>query len=323
MILTTFLICILRFRSKIKKEKSWLDSPAPSAVIIFLLTFIMASYLDSESLMKTSWLNAALYMIVYFLHINLTHIYSFLQENQETANLPSRQIQKTNKILIITFLLLTLCAMIIMPFTKIDKIILSIGHFALALIKYLLHIIPFSDSVYEAPTQDTTELMLQPELAVAQATPEWLTFLFDMLFFLLSIVIFIGVVVGLSYILYRLYKRFYPSIEENGDQKEFLPLSTNFSKSQKQKRRKKHNLWVDYTPNGLIRKNYKRLIKKKLTTPPPPSLSPNEIEEIALIKNTENIETIHNLYEKARYSQLGCTYEESALMKKLIQNKEK
>lgn len=91
--------------------------------------------------------------------------------------------EKTNKILIITFLLFTLCAMIIMPFTKIDKIILSIGHFALALIKYLLHIIPFSDSVYEAPTQDTTALMLQPELAVAQATPEWLTFLFDMLFF--------------------------------------------------------------------------------------------------------------------------------------------
>ena len=73
-----------------------------------------------------------------------------------------------------------------------------------------------------------------------------------------------------------------------------------------------------FHPNAYIRKKYKKTIQKgsKSNSDIPTSYTPTELEHYANLDETNETTTLHNLYEKARYSKQGCTKEDAALIKK-------
>ena len=67
--------------------------------------------------------------------------------------------------------------------------------------------------------------------------------------------------------------------------------------------------FFDMSPNAVVRRKYKKTIKSKFT--PDDWMTPAEMEERGKFK----IDLLHNLYEKARYSEHGCTQEDKEAVK--------
>ena len=66
---------------------------------------------------------------------------------------------------------------------------------------------------------------------------------------------------------------------------------------------------LDMSPNAVIRRKYKKTIKSKLT--PEEWMTPSEMEK----RGKFSIDLLHNLYEKARYSENGCTQADKEAVK--------
>lgn len=77
-------------------------------------------------------------------------------------------------------------------------------------------------------------------------------------------------------------------------------------------RRNKRKKLLDFSPEARIRSLYRRSIKqhKGQNRMISPWMTPAEIETIAQLPSQPYYKTLHELYEKARYSQDGCTAED-------------
>ena len=65
-------------------------------------------------------------------------------------------------------------------------------------------------------------------------------------------------------------------------------------------------------PNAQVRRKYRRAVLRSAKEAPPQCASPQEIETRAGLEDSQ----LHRLYEKARYSQEGCTSQESRSLKR-------
>ena len=68
----------------------------------------------------------------------------------------------------------------------------------------------------------------------------------------------------------------------------------------------------DRSPNAQVRRKYRRAVLRSAKEAPPQWASPQEIETRAGLEDSQ----LHRLYEKARYSQEGCTSQESRSLKR-------
>ena len=113
------------------------------------------------------------------------------------------------------------------------------------------------------------------------------------------------------------FQRFYQPPHENEDQQEFIKEEHHFI-TRIRPQKDDSSLWFSFHPNAYIRKKYKKTIQKgsKSNSDIPTSYTPTELEHYANLDETNETTTLHNLYEKARYSKQGCTKEDAALIKK-------
>lgn len=76
------------------------------------------------------------------------------------------------------------------------------------------------------------------------------------------------------------------------------------------KEKKKQEKEFRHSPAFRIRKKYKKRILKAIKSKPAGTETPEELEEKAELLDSQDYETLHELYEKARYSPLQCTTED-------------
>ena len=63
-------------------------------------------------------------------------------------------------------------------------------------------------------------------------------------------------------------------------------------------------------PNRVIRRRYRKAIRRSLKGAPKGWGTPTEIEHEAALDQDEAMQNLHGYYEKARYSKDGCTQED-------------
>ena len=64
-----------------------------------------------------------------------------------------------------------------------------------------------------------------------------------------------------------------------------------------------------------IRRRYKKTIRNATKGEPNAYATPTELEVIADLSDSRQVQTLHHLYEKARYSKDGCTEEDMKRLK--------
>ena len=142
--------------------------------------------------------------------------------------------------------------------------------------------------------------------------PVWLQHFFTLLFYLLSLIVCGALLV----MIYRACKKageFFAA--ESEDEIRFLEKS--FSDRNLSLKKKKSASASDLSINLRIRKYYKKTLRKALKSSPKGTETPSELETAAGLSADESRRILHAGYEKARYSECGCTEEEWRRLRKI------
>lgn len=136
----------------------------------------------------------------------------------------------------------------------------------------------------------------------------------------LEILLILALIIAAAALILRLiwmiYHRYTANIQENGDKLEAINPFESAERLRREPRPKRQTGEGIGSPNQVVRRIYKKEMKKRGNTPEPWH-TPEQIEESAGILDDEVRREFHMLYEKARYSPDGCSRQDSARMRQL------
>lgn len=298
------------FAARAGKRGCWLDTPAYYMFILYFAIYLFAQYFSKPLLARYAAFGAGLYYLVCNVYINWTQMDEFVRTHRNLERLPVRRLGKINGWMLWLQSGVIAAAMCAAPFLGIDEIIRYLGRALRWLIAALLRILPSGgeeELVEEAA--ESAQMMLP---ASGEEPSEFLMLLYKILDFL-GWVIFIAIVLAAIWTIlkkiYGMYRQFNDHTEENGDRIERLIAPPSEEKKKRLNRREKENLFWDRSPNGRIRKFYKKRVWKDIKEPPEPFWTPRQLEEEVVMSGEEK-EKFHFYYEKARYGKEKCTREE-------------
>ena len=339
------LVFMIRIPARLNDTPDILDSANPYAMMVYLLVFISGLCLKFDSFCTISMRLAFPDLVLILIIINLTKLDEFLKQNEHAANLPGQQIVKTNRVMMSIFLAVSAAAMAVLPASGISGLMALIGDALWRLIRFLFSLLPN----HETPEAivETTEAVMESQVGdngfpAAQPAPAWLTALLNGLAYVMSIALLLGLLVGLVFLIIRLFQQFYRPIENPADRQEFIhDDKTKTETIRSAKKSEESSLLQRFRPDAGIRRTYRKLLKQRLKrqaglpdsasdTPgtsdsanaagvqpgfAPASDTPAQLEHRAGLAADSSRKSIHELYEKARYSNEECTKEDLAAMK--------
>lgn len=313
-----FLAAFSYFAARAGKRDCWLNTPVQAMLILYLVIYLWGNYFHRTFLMQYAAFGAGMYFLVCNLYTNWTEMDDFIQSHRSLERLPVKRLGKINGRMMWLQSGVIAAAMFAAPFIGIDEIIRSVGRGIRQLIVWLLKLLPtgHEEEMIEEAVQQPVQQML-PESAGEPSA--FLLLVYKILDFI-GWMIFIGIVLGVLWIavkkIYGMYRQFNDHTEENGDRVEQLIAPPSAEKKKRLEKQKKESLFWDRSPNGRIRKFYKKRVWRDLKETPEPFWTPTQLEEEVVMSGDEK-EKFHFYYEKARYGKESCTKEEMQDMMRL------
>lgn len=310
---------------------TFLDEPRAIHFAFFALCYLISLPLGEDTLYRYIFGLLFADIPVCFLYCYLASFRAYVEEHQSIANLPVQAMKKIIHLLLVPALLILLLVMIPSllygeePLTRVHIDLSSEG--------------PAPARMTETPVQGndmTQEVLSQLSGGEAARIPAWIETLLEMaVWCILAAAAFL--VLRALYRMVRSMNRSF--LKEEEDEITFLVEEDH---REKQKRKQSQGVSRFFlTPGEQIRKKYKKTLRRanrrgrklpKGTETPaelellaglaaaPQSkvlesavsleLPPHEADGGTYGKNTD-LETLHTLYEKARYSPIVCTPEEA------------
>ncbi len=278
---------------------TFLDEPSPIHFAVFGLGYLGILPTGQYYLLRWMFFLLLAEVFICFMYHYLNRMWDFIRNNRKIANLPAAAIQRVGRVLLLmAAILLTLA------------VVPSVLYGREPLIGWLqnIHALP------AAPAEDFAEMMMGGQIdtpdfgALAEAPaepPVWLMVLSDVLMY----VCVAAVVIILLVIIYhgcRNAARFFSQDEED----EILFLGTESREAIHSARPAKRKRERRTSPDQKIRRFYKKTIRRALPQRPLGWETPRELEQKAGLSQTPQDQLLHDLYEKARYSETGCTQED-------------
>lgn len=311
----SFALSMLTFlvytRAYIKRaESEWGDSDAPveeviynflnwpdvKHTIVYIFPYVCAIYTKHLGYIQALFAFFAIDVFIMFLHRGSAAFTEFMFKNRRSSNIPVASITRMIVIAMAAGVLLILLFMV--P-------AFMLGHEPLVGMELKKH-----DRTAAAPIihmEDYAGDVVTPEDGTIEdygdfqmpAVPEWLITLWNISMLLLilgSIALIIWIIVSFM----RNSSRAFAGRFEDEDQVEFIDssidkaiFSINFNKQAEGL----------FSPKQQIRSRYKKLIKKRSEKSVRDSNTPWQLEEAAGLGDNADRRRLHELYEKARYSQ--------------------
>lgn len=227
----------------------------------------------------------------------ISSLYEYARANQEVANFPFKTMCRIHRmsgiigaLLLVLFLLpAVLYGREFQPDLTTDKPLVE----------------------FEEPERATQQVEYTPEIADTQLieamksqnreTPQWLLNLCKIMGYVCAIFFIIMFALQVIRHFKRMGKDF--SVEEE-DEVVFLEPDQTDSVAGIFRRKGRDSF---LSANQQIRKRYRKMIKKASKEKPNSAATPSELEKNAGLESNPSVQTLHNLYEKARYSEEGCT----------------
>lgn len=306
MIVPALLVCFLRFYNRMLEDRppSFLDTPGYAGIA---LTFIPAliSVTDpkmSNAFQYMSLIFGAIYFLLCFAHHGIERIDRYVSVNTDMRNMPSRRIVRISSAVLAALFLIF--AVILLP--------------ALFATDINVRYSPPEREAVSQPELEMTEPEIEggevPEFSLDDIYPEKQRHpIFEAIvsFFeiLAAIAIGIIVIIGLVYFILYLMRRFKSTFDDRGDLIENLQEDDLEAVHLKKPKSDAPGIF-DRSPNAVVRRKYRKTILRASKIRPSSWMTPTEAEENAAL--TGQVDLLHALYAKARYSPDGCTKQDVA-----------
>ena len=293
-----------------------MDRPVSDPGLYYLVFYLLCSWANT-GLAGPGFINTVCIFgsVVCILCSAITIYYreleAFIRVNAEQASLPVSQIRKTSRILIGIFLAIATLVILLLPAGGIAKLT-TLLHKGLMMLLVLILSLLFPNTVEEGePLEELpeeTERVFEEIINESDQIPLWLYQTMYAVSTVLIVLFIIGVVGLIFYGLYAFVRGFHVIApkEENAD-------FTETSERIKPKTRHKLSASEKANPTYQVRKLYKRNILhlKKKSQLLRESNTPFQIESDVRMPDIQERQTLHRIYEKARYSRDGVTIEEA------------
>lgn len=233
----------------------------------------------------------------------ISALYEYARTNQHVANFPLKTMQKIHRmtgiiggLLLVLFLLpAVLYGREFQPDLTTDKPLLSFDE------------VMEEKQQYSAPEIVDTQLM-EAMNSRKKEPPKWILYLAKIIGYIVSAVFIVALTIQMIRGIRGLGRDF--SVEEE-DEVVFLEPDLTDSVKRIFRSGKRDSF---LSANQQIRKRYKKTIKKASKEKPSQTATPAELEKNAGLAEDASMQALHDLYEKARYSENGCTDEDLKLL---------
>lgn len=299
-------LCFFRGRARLQevKEESFFDMPHWLMLLLFPFPFLFSAALKLPTLQRLSGFCAAFYLLLWLCFLGVSRIEEYIELNRGMSNLPAKRINRTGGVALAVFFLIASALLLPVAWNTFGDIQIDLEK-----LNQRPHV---TYEMEEMPPQenmgtDFSELLGLENTEPLFQIPPFVSYLFYALC--------VGGVVALAlYGIYRVFRSFRSSFTDSRDVVQFLSGRDEDGKEYFQEgSRGKRPSFLDRSPNALVRRRYRRTILKAAKEQPKRWNTPEEIEREAGVSQ----QTLHELYEKARYSPEGCSQTEVRALKNL------
>ncbi len=227
----------------------------------------------------------------------ISSLYEYARANQEVANFPYKTMRRIHRVIGITGALLLVLFLLpavlygreFEPDLTTDRPLLEFKE-------------PPPETQQEEYAPEITDTQLMEAMKIQnRPAPKWLLNLCKILGYICAVFLIVMFARQIIRGMKRMGKNF--SVEEE-DEVVFLEPDRTDSVTGIFRRKKRDSF---LSANQQVRKRYKKTIKKATKEKPSATATPSELEKNAGLEDDASMRALHDLYEKARYSENGCS----------------
>lgn len=315
-------VMIIAISSRVKEKPIPLRRPNAVLIcfyaLIYLLTLILPG-VEVEVGTTISYYLTFVGVILFVIYKNFGKLEMYLTTNQFVQNIPTSQIDRTNTGTLSVFVIFMTALMIFLPMTKVGYLFTYLWQGLKYLLSLLIHPVPSdivddgSSATGDPPANSDGGFDIGEE----KPTPPWLAWFYEVMTYVMIGLIGLLILIALIVLIVRLVRKFYRPYRENEDVQEFIASKDDEKGSTLPKLKDilKRPDWLDFSPNAVVRRAFRKTILKGSTDTPSKAMTPAELEAFAGLPAGEETDLLHMLYEKARYTGEGVTKEEAKLLK--------
>ncbi len=273
-----------------KPSASIIDHPGFPGLAYFLAIYFFGKVFHNPNLCNEALISMIVYFFITFIYLFVKKTEEYLSLNKRVANLPSSRVYGIRTAMLLIFFLLIL-------FTSLPSILtMSQRQYTNIRIWFEEHRIGEHEIDWgEEPEEEGPDLVdkLWEIRGPAKEMPIGVEIVLNAGGYL----IFIWLIVGMIKAVIGTFHQFRNSYDDNGDFVEEL------DKVEVIKKHKESFFERGYknSPREQVRREYRRMIRRFLKTPPKVYDTPYEIETEAGIADMDEMKLLHVQYEEARY----------------------
>lgn len=304
-----------------------IDMPM-EAIFLFVGVYIHASINMSEKLAVFAYLGGILYILLHIIR-NYLDRFIHLLYNLEDNPASLRTSFQMNSIFVSLFIIAVLLLILAMNFIFNNDSFNFVGEAIRWLAALIFSLFAMFNKETGIPQEETTTAPLEEEASTVFIDQEPITTptfihntnpVMDAIFRIFEIAIYIGIVVLIIFVIYRFFKNYLHRNRQNNDVVEDFIKKDKLTKLAKKKAAKAEPTRTNAEKiRKLYRKTISDKIKKERALRIRDTLTPAEIqyEMKDFTSSSQDMNTLTELYRKARYSKEDITSREVGIVKSL------
>ncbi len=325
---------ILSIRERLLPEKL----PENPSFLLLIPSFAAMAFCDRFGYLSLQRLFPVILGICILMYLFNSYLLNFMKYSHVEMpkdRTPYRQITGTYHMMLGIFGLAAAAVMFAAPYLPLGPVLNFIGNTLLSLIRFLVRLIPGggSQTEEEPVTQPASSEPVPDSGMMIMETGEtfWLWRLLETVFlFLVRIGLIAGIIIGVSFALYRICKAFYARHMDSTDHSEDLLVTERRERLRIRRAAagKRPRRFFPRSNSERIRRDFYNLIARRpelirpAMTPKelllarlnseasaPDSQTPDTTDRAD--KDSLSVDTLSMLYDKARYDERDCTREET------------
>ena len=285
--------------------------------VVAICSQIIGAVSGNQNISSFGEIIALFTILHFFLHGYFYRQQKFLSDNMRVYSLPKKKIARTGSLFLLLFLTCICIGMAIVREIYSGTLLEKIKSLFLYLFQRLLGQAFQSDGLGkgERISQENTlfgamnQISAKPDSAWENLINQIQTILILLGILLLIVLCIFAVVSFVRRIAAKAHLQIKQVVRKDTIDQEKQLRRTASSKEK----------LLDFSPVAKIRRAYRRCInqRRRKNQSIPQWMSPKEVEQLVSVPEEMAYQQLHALYEKARYSQSGCSQEDVQTVKKL------